>query len=103
MIEIGERYQSSQPLDVTVFLTVAAPVTIMGGDVLPANEPFVVTNLDIYGKIGCRPENYERLHEHFMPQNERDKVNRAYQNRYEGYILLIASDVIANRCERLDA
>ena len=100
-IQIGNQYQSSQPLDVTIWLAVGAPVTLMGRDVLPAGEAFVVTDMNVYGKVCCLPVNYEALHEHFVSQQERGKVNRAYYNQYEGYALLIDANIILDQCQLL--
>ncbi len=103
MVNVGDIYRSSTALEVGIWLAIAAPVTISYTSILPANEPFVVTDLSAYfGEVCCIPENYDALHDYFVDKKERDRINRAYFNRYEGYVLTISPDVIEKLCERLE-
>lgn len=103
MIAVGDRYRSDEALPVDIWLAIGAPVSMFGDGILPAGEVFIVTDLEIYGRVCCVPENYDDLHDHFVSPEERAEVNRAYFNQYEGYTLLIPADVITSTCKKLSS
>jgi hypothetical protein len=97
MVHDGEKYRSTQPLDVGVLTAWAAPATGGSRAILPAGEAFTIANEPAQGAtaVYCNLDNYEALHSHLVVESERNDP------KYRGYYLSIRLADIVDKCERI--
>jgi hypothetical protein len=99
MIRKGERYRTSEAVEVIAMTHWVGPFTGGARATLPAGEEFVVSNDPPPGAtaVYCDPVRYDALHSLFVPKTDRDQPN------YGGYYLCVPLEAIRTQCRNVGA